>query len=92
MALQSDTNRQAAKMNYEEEEKNGEFPIHCGCHYSNAGFIYFFLMRQQPYGNLLIKLQGYNKENPNRCFLNFTELEKCLICGSDNRELIIYIF
>ena len=88
MALQSDTNRQAAKMNYEEEEKNGEFPIHCGCHYSNAGFIYFFLMRQQPYGNLLIKLQGYNKENPNRCFLNFTELEKCLICGSDNRELI----
>ena len=28
------------------------------------------MMRQQPYCNSLVKLQGYNLENTNRCFLS----------------------
>ena len=92
MTFQNENNRIAAKVKYEEEEINEKFPVHSGCHYSNSGFIYYYLMRQQPYGNLLVKLQEYKTENSNRCFMNITGLEDCLASGNDNRELIPEFF
>ena len=69
-----------------------KFPIHSGCHYSNIGFIYYYLMRQQPYDNLLVKLQEFILENPNRMFLSLDSLQETTRLGYDNRELIPEFF
>ena len=92
MAFQTEKNRKTGQRNYEEDIERKNFPTHTGCHYSNSGFVYYYLMRQQPYGNLLVKLQEFQTENPNRCFMNIAELEDFMVKGTDNRELIPELF
>ena len=78
---------------YDTAEKSlSEFPSHSGCHYSNLAYTYYYLIRQQPYDNLLVQLQGYQLENPNRCFINIIETKNITLTGADNRELIPELF
>ena len=86
-------NRNVSKAKYlEDVEEKFRFPVHSGCHYSNSAYIYFYLMRQQPYDNLIVRLQEYNLENTNRCFINISTLQAITKGGSDNRELIPEFF
>ena len=92
-STQNEENRNKALKRYEGDINNGEkFPIHSGCHYSNIGFVYYYLMRQQPYDNLLIKIQDFILENPNRMFISINSIQKTLNLGFDNRELIPDLF
>ena len=91
VSLQLENNRQAAMYRYSEEEEN-KFKFHCGTHYSTAPFVYYYLMRQEPYNTLLIKLQNYHQENPNRMFIGMKETVEILETGNDNRELIPEFF
>ena len=74
----------------EEEEEDGEkeYPCHFRLHYSNSAYIYFYLMRLNPYCRGMIKLQGYQNENPNRIFSSYKNIEFFFEKGIDNRELI----
>ena len=90
--LQNLKKRIKAKLKYESDEGIFPFPYHCGNHYSTSGYIYFYLMRQQPYDNSLVKLQGFNLENTNRCFININNILKIANVGMDNRELIPELF
>ena len=93
ISLQSPEKREIAKKKYLEDKEDGvKFPQHLGCHYSNSAYIYFYLMRQQPYDNLIVRLQEYSLENTNRCFINLTTLQSLAIGGNDNRELIPEFF
>ena len=49
-------------------------------------------MRQQPYDNMLVKMQSYNLENTDRCFMNISFIQQLTKNGSDNRELIPELF
>ena len=91
-ALQTKNKRDISLIKYRDSEISDEFPTHSGCHYSTSSYIYYYLMRQQPFCNLLIKLQGYSLESPNRCFLSIATSEEIINEGNDNRELIPELF
>ena len=90
--LQTKEKRDRAKEKFIDYNSSNEFCSHCGCHYATSAYIYFYLMRQQPYTNLLVKLQGYELENTNRVFISISTTEKIIDNGSDNRELIPEFF
>ena len=91
VSQQSEYSRNASIYRYSEDEET-KFPFHLGTHYSTAPFIYYYLMRQEPYNTLLIKLQNYQQENPNRMFIGMKETVEILESGNDNRELIPEFF
>ena len=89
MAAQNEENREAALNRYKDDEGIGEeFPIHYGTHYSTSSYIFFYLMREEPFTNLLIKLQGNKQENPDRMFYSMSDTLLILDTGHDNRECI----
>ena len=61
--------------NENEENREKEYPCHFRLHYSNSAYIYYYLMRLVPYGQDMIKLQGYAIENPNRIFSSYKNIE-----------------
>ena len=89
MAAQTEESREIALNRFEDdEENNNKFPTHFGTHYSTSSYIYFFLMREEPYTTLLVKLQGYKQENPDRMFFSLSDTLFVLEAGTDNRECI----
>ena len=68
------------------------FKYHSGTHYSTAAYVYFYLMRNEPFSTLLVKLQNYTQENPNRMFHGIQNCLFTLDSGNDNRELIPEFF
>ena len=89
MAAQNEDSRRTALNRFEDDEESKvKFPTHFGTHYSTSSYIYFYLMREEPYTTLLIKLQGYNQENPDRMFLSIVDTLYVLESGTDNRECI----
>ena len=70
------------------DDSDSKFCYHCGTHYSTSSYIFYYLMRINPFGKNLIKLQNYKQENPNRMFLSFGETQLILQTSTDNRELI----
>ena len=89
MASQIEENRITAINRFEDDEESGmKFPTHYGTHYSTSSYIYFYLMREEPYTTLLVKLQGYKQENPDRMFFSLFDTLFVLETGSDNRECI----
>ena len=76
----------------EEEELEGKFIYHHGAHYSTSSYIYFFLMRNNPYTQCMIKLQNFAKENPNRLFISFSDILTVFKNLPENRELIPNLF
>ena len=91
-SINNESQKSNFKIKFENESKDSKFPYHYGIHYSNSVFIFYFLMRQQPYDNLLIKTQSYNLESPNRMFINLVEFNKLNAESNDNRELIPELF
>ena len=92
-SIQNEKNKTSANIIFNEDFNNDvKFPVHHGCFYSNIGYIYYYLMRQQPFDNLLVKLQGYTQENPSRCFINPIHPQNIIQLGYDNRELIPEFF
>ena len=87
ISLQTEASRDIAIYRYIENDETN-FPYHLGTHYSTSAFVFFYLMRQEPYNTLLIKLQNYQQENPNRMFNGLKEIIEILSTGNDNRELI----
>jgi hypothetical protein len=49
-------------------------------------------MREEPFTGLLIKLQGYKHENPDRMFFSLSDTLYVLESGNDNRECIPDLF
>ena len=75
----------------EEQEKlddEEKFPTHWINHYSTSAYVYYFLMRLNPYLKNFIKLQSGELEDANRTFNNFKDTEEIIDFQSDNRELI----
>ena len=89
MAVQTEENQITSTNRYQDEEDNHcKFPAHFGTHYSTSAYVYFYLMREEPFTTLLVKLQGYKQENPDRMFYSINEILSVLDTGHDNRELI----
>ena len=57
-----------------------------GTHYSTASYIFFYFVRNYPFGEALIQLQNYNKESANRLFTSLDESLKILYENIENRE------
>ena len=85
ISIQSEESRAQCKMNYESEKKN---PNHLNTHYSTPAYIFYYLMRLNPYGQNMLKLQSSKWEDPNRVFSSFITLGEILQNTNDNRELI----
>jgi len=85
ISVQSEENRAQCKRNYELEKNN---PCHLNTHYSTSAYIFYYLMRLNPYGQNMLKLQGSRWEDPNRVFNSFNTLGEILQDSNDNRELI----
>ena len=73
-------------------ESEGKFVFHHGAHYSTASYVYFFLMRNNPFTQCMIKLQNYDKENPNRLFVSYKDTINVFNTLPENRELIPNLF
>ena len=91
LSQQNEMSRSSSISKYSDDDSK-DFHFHLGTHYSTPPFIYYYLMRQEPYNTLLIKLQNYQRENPNRMFLGLKETIDILETGNDNRELIPEFF
>ena len=94
LSMQSEKTRRHSILKYKEEFEEGEsnFVSHHGTHYSTSSYVYFFLMRNNPFTQCLIKLQNYTRENPNRLFLSFPETLQVFKNLPENRELIPDLF
>ena len=88
VSVQTEEKRKESLFKYLEEKKTEKFPTHLGTHYSTSAFIYYYLMRIDPYGKSLIRLQNYNLEDPNRMFYSYDDTENVLKYSNDNREMI----
>jgi len=89
MGAQTEETQNIANNRFTDDEDNQhKFPAHFGTHYSTSAYIYFYLMREEPFTTLLVKLQGYKQENPDRMFYNFEDVLAVLDTGHDNREMI----
>ena len=72
------------KFNDEEER----FQAHHGTHYSTSSYLDYYVMRIEPFTSLLVELQNYNQEDPNRLLLRLKDTIAIINTGYDNRELI----
>ena len=90
VCIQTEEKKESLVEKYLEED--GKFKYHLGIHYSTSSYIYYYLMRQEPYSNLLIKLQNYQQENPNRMFIGIMESINLLENSKDPREIIPELF
>ena len=88
ISMQKEEVREDCIKKFEEEKIEDHFLNHFNSHYSSSAFVYYYLMRLNPYTQNMIKLQNYQNENPNRIFISFENLEAILSMGLDNRELI----
>ena len=70
------------------KENQSKFTCHSYKHYSTSAFIYYYLMRMNPYEENMIAFQNFALENSDRVFNSFNDLELILNEDSDNRELI----
>ena len=88
ISMQSCDKREDEIAKFLEDSKTSNYSYHCGTHYSTSSYVFYYLMRINPFGQNLIKLQNYKQENPNRMFLSFRETQLILETSTDNRELI----
>ena len=88
ISMQTEEKRIDAKNTFDFEKTQSKYPSHLGTHYSTPAYIFLYLLRLNPYGQSLIKLQNYHYDNPNRMFNSLNETEDILLSGNDNRELI----
>ena len=89
ISLQTERSREIIIEKFKCENINTtKFSCHLFKHYSTSGYIYYYLMRMNPYEQNIITFQNFRLENSERIFNSFNELEEILKEDSDNRELI----
>ena len=72
-----------------EKDEPKKFHCHFLTHYSSSAFIFYYLMRINPYTTNMIRLQKDGFENPNRMFNGFQEISDMMkVDNNDNREAI----
>ena len=63
--------------------------FHYGSHYSNAGIVLFYLLRQEPFTSNFLTLQGGKFDHPSRMFMSIPDTwNNCLTNPSDVKELV----
>ena len=90
ITVQSAKSKATKLKKYNDEEE--KFPHHHGSHYSTGSYIFYYLMRLEPFTSQLVELQNYTQENPDRMLNNLKETMKISNAGNDNRELIPELF
>ncbi len=90
VSVQVSANKENKLLKYNDIDE--KFPHHHGTHYSTSSYIYYFLMRLEPFTTLLIQLQNYTQENPDRMMQDLKDTIKIINSGNDNRELIPELF
>ena len=91
VSAQNERNKKLAIKRYS-EDCIFNFKYHSGTHYSTSAYVYFYLMRNEPFSTLLVKLQNYSQENANRMFQSIQNCILTLHSGNDNRELLPEFF
>ena len=91
ICAQTEKNKELCIKRYK-EDCMFNFKYHSGTHYSTSAYVYFYLMRNEPFSTLLVKLQNYSQENPNRMFHTIQSTIETLDSGNDNRELLPEFF
>ena len=85
---QDEETRTNLKEKYESFEDN-EVKYHCGSHYSNSGFVCYYLIRIKPFSNFSAEIQGNCFDTPDRLFFN---IKKFYVVQEKYQELIPEIF
>ena len=85
---QDEETRENLKLKYESFEDN-EVKYHCGSHYSNSGFVCYYLIRVKPFSNISAEIQGNCFDTPDRLFFN---INKFYVVQEKYQELIPEIF
>ncbi|EKX51876.1 hypothetical protein GUITHDRAFT_65803, partial [Guillardia theta CCMP2712] len=68
-------------------------PFHYGSHYSNPGFVLWFLVRLEPYASSSLHLQGGHFDYPDRLFWSVADAWLgCTTSSNDVKELIPEFF
>ena len=87
IGLQNDNIKNNAIQIFDYNE-DPEFPYHSAIPYSSSAYIYYYLLRINPYTQNLIKLQKNQFDIASRLFNNFIDTEKIIKENADNREII----
>ena len=66
--------------------ENGYIPH--GTHYSTASYLFYYLVRNNPFTESMVQLQHFSKESPNRLFISLDGALKILYDNLENREII----
>ena len=88
ISVQTSDKRNSAISRYRESKEEKKFACHLGSFYSTSSFIFYYLMRMQPFMDCLIRLQNGVQENTNRMFYSIADTQEVLENSTDNRELI----
>ena len=85
---QDNVSRDNLKEKYESFDDN-DLKYHCGSHYSNCGFVCYYLIRIKPFSNIAAEIQGNCFDTPDRLFFN---IQKFYIVKEKYQELIPDVF
>ena len=86
VSAQEKKHRLVKKEKFNDEEE--KFQSHHGTHYATGSYVEYFLMRIEPFTSLLVELQNYSQEDPNRLLLRLKDTITIINTGYDNRELV----
>ena len=90
VSAQLERQRQIKREKYSDEDE--KFSAHHGTHYSTSSYVEYYLMRNEPYTTLIVELQNYSQEDPNRLLLRLKDTITIINSGYDNREIIPELF
>ena len=85
---QDEETRANLTLKYESFEEN-EIKYHCGSHYSNCGFVCYYLIRVKPFSNIAAEIQGNCFDTPDRLFFN---IQKFYVVQEKYQELVPDVF
>ena len=91
ISLQDENNKQIYKKKID-DYKGKKSDVYHSNHYSTAAYIYFYLMRINPFSNNMIKFQSNNFDVPDRQFRSIKWTIELCEKYNNNRELIPEIF
>ena len=86
---QSESTRENLEIKYENFDEISGFKYHSGSHYSNAGFVCYFLIRVKPFSISNAEIQGECFDTTDRLFFDIENLSKV---NEKYQELIPEIF
>ena len=81
--------REHLSLKYENFEEISEFKYHSGSHYSNAGFVCYYLIRVKPFSMINAEIQGEYFDVTDRLF---SDIEKVSKLKEKYQELIPELF